>query len=92
MFRANTKMPVRLDSSKELFAAETIAYMLGIRGYEFNEFGEALSDGARENLAAAAAFLETVLKNRSFDEAVAQSASRAGPRDDEDQPCKTENT
>ena len=84
--------PAVMAFAIELFAAETKGYMLGIRGYEFNEFGEALSAAARENLAAAAAFLETVLRNRSFDEAAARAAARAARRDDEGQSCKTEYT
>lgn len=43
---------------KELFHAEPRAYMLGIRGYDFNEFGESLSEQAKENLGKAARFLE----------------------------------
>ena len=44
-----------------LFAAKTRAYVLGVRGYEFNEFGEVLSEPAKANLAAALEFLQTVL-------------------------------
>jgi len=44
--------------AQTLFKAETRGFLLGIRGYEFNEFGERLSRRARENLDAAAAFLE----------------------------------
>jgi hydrogenase maturation protease len=45
-----------------LFGARTRGYLLGIRGHEFNEFGERLSDGAAANLDAALAFLLTWLR------------------------------
>jgi len=44
-----------------LFGAATKGYILGIRGYEFNEFREALSDKAEANLAAAEKFLTEFL-------------------------------
>jgi len=40
------------------------AWLLAIRGYRF-ELGDGLSDGARANLDAASAFLETYLRDRS---------------------------
>ena len=40
-----------LALSRDLFQAEPEAWLLGIRGYEFDEFGERLSDRARANLA-----------------------------------------
>ncbi len=61
-----------LALAEELFGARTAGYLLGIRGYEFNEFGERLSGGARANLAAALAFFEPVLRERNFE----RSASR----------------
>ena len=55
--------------ARELFRAETKGYILGIRGYEFNEFREALSHGAKANLAAATEFLAKVLRSRNFEAA-----------------------
>jgi hydrogenase maturation protease len=55
--------------ARELFRADTKGYILGIRGYEFNEFREALSDRARANLAAATEFLVKVLRGRDFEAA-----------------------
>jgi len=52
-----------------LFGATTQSYLLGIRGYEFNDFGEMLSDKARNNLAAAVDFLSNVMRQGNFDEA-----------------------
>ena len=49
-------------SPSDLFQATTDGYVLGIRGYEFDDFGEQLSPRARENLAAAAEFLEATLQ------------------------------
>jgi hypothetical protein len=36
--------------------------VLGIRGYEFNEFGEHLSEKAKHNLDCALRFVQTLLK------------------------------
>lgn len=55
--------------AQELFRADTKGYILGIRGYEFNEFREALSHGAKANLAAATEFLVKVLLGRDFEAA-----------------------
>jgi len=55
--------------ARELFRAETKGYVLGIRGYEFNEFRDALSDRAKANLAAATEFLARVLRQRDFEAA-----------------------
>jgi len=50
-----------LGLAQDLFGAETEGFMLGIRGYEFNEFGERLSVRAAENLEQACCFLESLL-------------------------------
>ena len=55
--------------AQELFKADTKGYILGIRGYEFNEFRDALSDRAKANLAAATEFLARVLRQRDFEAA-----------------------
>ena len=47
-----------LGLARHLFGARTKVYVLAIRGYEFNEFGEGLSGAAQENLAAAVKFVE----------------------------------
>ena len=46
-----------LALAKEMLGAKTTAYVLGIRGYEFNAFGERLSNGAKDNLSAAVTFI-----------------------------------
>jgi len=53
-----------LGLAHELFAAHTRGYILGIRGYCFNDFGETLSPAARRNLEAAHAFIEDILRRR----------------------------
>ena len=55
----------------ELFGAKTKGYVLGIKGYTFNEFGETLSAGAKKNLAAALETMTPVLRAGTFDLAVA---------------------
>ena len=55
----------------ELFGAKTKGYVLGIKGYTFNEFGEGLSAGAMKNLAMAVKVMEPVFRAGTFDLAVA---------------------
>jgi hydrogenase maturation protease len=57
-----------LSMAQDMFGARTRAYTLGIRGHEFNEFGERLSDQASANLEASLRFLERILRERSFEE------------------------
>lgn len=59
---------VVLGLARSLFKAEPDGYVLGIRGYEFNEFGEALSKGARENLDEAVRFLRETIVTGIFEE------------------------
>ncbi len=49
-----------------LFHADPAGYVLAVRGYEFDEFGEGLSPAAGRNLAAALAALEPMLRNRTL--------------------------
>ncbi len=53
-----------LALAKEAFGKTPDAFALGIRGYEFNEFGERISDEARRNLDAALEFLVPRLQNQ----------------------------
>ncbi len=55
-----------LRLAKEMFDAEPEAYLMGIRGYVFNEFGEELSEGAKANLAEAVGYLERAIRERDF--------------------------
>jgi hydrogenase maturation protease len=58
-----------LGLASELFETETPGYCLGIRGYEFNDFGERLSVKAESNLEAALDFTKKLLKSREFEAA-----------------------
>lgn len=55
-----------LALARDLFGGRAEGYCLGMRGYEFNEFGEGLSPAAEANLAAALAFLCRTLEGGSF--------------------------
>jgi hydrogenase maturation protease len=68
-----------LALARDLFRADTRGYALGIRGYRFNEFGEALSEKAQENLAAAIRFIVPVLRERAFDAAVSAAEGIDSP-------------
>ena len=47
-----------LSFAQNMFQSRVTAYLLGIRGYEFNRFEERLSEGAERNLEKAFAFIQ----------------------------------
>ena len=55
-----------LGLARDLFGAATRGWLLGIRGYEFDEFGEGLSPRAAANLAAALEALAPALRTGDF--------------------------
>ncbi|HJO94051.1 MAG TPA: hydrogenase maturation protease [Victivallales bacterium] len=57
-----------LALAHELFKKDIKAYALGIRGYEFNEYDERLSDKARNNLNNAIEFVKGCVKDNCFRE------------------------
>ena len=57
-----------LALARDLFGARPEAYLIGIRGYEFNAFGEGLTDRANDNLAAALSFVESSFASGFFGE------------------------
>lgn len=59
-----------LAMAHKMFHGSPKGYALGIRGYEFNAFGERLSDQAKANLDAAEVFVEGVIAGGLFDDAV----------------------
>ncbi len=61
----------------ELFGATPRGFALGIRGYQFNEFGEQLSPAAQANLSAALEFVRGALAAGRFDE-LAEPPAAAG--------------
>ena len=66
-FSSHTLTPEALMAvARDMFGARTAGYTLGIRGYDFNEFGESLSPAARQNLACAQRFLLRTLRTRNF--------------------------
>ena len=74
-----------LGLAEELFGAETPGYCLGIRGYEFDAFGEHLSPQAEKNLTAALDFSLQLLATGEF-EAAADNGDFWGMK------CRMENT
>lgn len=64
-----------LALADEMFGKKVKGYVLGIRGYEYNEFGEHISEKAQQNLALALNFTGNVLQKGNFDE-VAQKPEK----------------
>lgn len=50
-----------LGLARNLFGASTEGYLLAIRGYQFDDFGEHLSAPAQENLTAAVRLLQSLM-------------------------------
>ena len=63
-----------------LYGAAPEAWLMGIRGYEFDEFGEGLSARARANLAAAVGCVRAVLCSGAFQEFPPSRSRRSEPR------------
>lgn len=78
-----------LALARDLFSAEPEAWLLGIRGYEFDEFGEGLSDGASANLAEATRYVRDALASGGFREVIPDTAALSTIQDDEGEPCPT---
>jgi len=57
-----------LGLSRRLFQAQTRAFVVAIRGYQFDDFGERISPRAQQNLQAAFEFLERVLSTGNLAE------------------------
>jgi len=56
--------------AERMFHSKARAYVLGIRGYEFNEYEERLSEGAKKNLDEAVQFIVDLIKSNNFIESV----------------------
>jgi hydrogenase maturation protease len=56
-----------LSLARRLFSAKTEGYVLGMRGYEFNEFGERLSKNAERNLSETLDYIRPFLVSGCFD-------------------------
>ena len=66
-----------LAMARDHFAADVEGYALGIRGDDFDAFGERLSERAQNHLDAAVDYLVSALRRRTFDpsEAAAQQCA-----------------
>jgi len=73
-----------LGLASRLFAARPPGWLLGIRGYEFDDFGEELSDRARANLDAAVAWTDNAIREHRFGEVHPQQT-------EEDLTCRNPN-
>jgi hydrogenase maturation protease len=66
-FSSHSIEPVHIMALAEnLFGSKAKGFILGIRGYEFDSFGEELTDKAKTNLQKAVCFAEDLLKNKNF--------------------------
>jgi hydrogenase maturation protease len=67
-----------LGLAERIYGAQPAGYLLAVRGYEYDEFGEVISDRAMANLEAALAFLGSVLAHPDrLASAAAWAASQA---------------
>lgn len=57
-----------LALTRDLFHRQPEAWLVGIRGYEFDELRESLSSRAQENLSVAAMYLASALRSGDLDE------------------------
>ena len=69
-----------LALSRDLFGSVPETWLMGIRGYEFDEFGEGLSPRAGANLAAATTFVRAALDAGAFHEFQPSSRPAREPR------------
>jgi len=67
-FSSHSAEPEQLVAlAQKLFRSEAKCYILGIRGYDFNEFGQKLSEKASENLQMAAEFITVAITENKFE-------------------------
>jgi len=82
-FTTHTMRPEAvLALARDSFGWDGEAYLLGVRGYEFNEFGEWLSEQAEENLKVACALIVGALRRGGLG-----AAATDPPTDDSVSPC-----
>jgi hydrogenase maturation protease len=75
----------------DLFDADPECWLVGIRGYEFDDFGEGLSPRARVNLEAAVDYLNSACASGRFAE-IAPGTWARNPEYCEGEPCTMEST
>lgn len=78
-----------LTLARDLYQAEPEAWLLGIRGYEFDEFREGLSRPARKNMEEALEYLQTAVTGEGLNPVRPQAISTSTPNDHEGEPCQT---
>ena len=78
-----------LALARDLFQAEPEAWLLGIRGYEFDEFHEQLSTRARSNLDEAVEFLTSAVRGGGMREIRRRAIIKSTINDHEGEPCQT---
>lgn len=79
-FSSHSLEPAALMAlARELFGARAEGWVLAVRGYAFDEFGERLSPRALANMHAALAFLGPVLAERRLSDAVSAPAGSDAP-------------
>lgn len=76
---------------RDLFQAEPEAWILGIRGYEFDEFREQLSAGARSNLERAVEHMKSALQGEGLQEIRPPAVMNTIINDHEGDQCLTTN-
>ena len=80
-----------LALARDLFEAEPEAWILGIRGYEFDEFREQLSDGARSNLDQAVKYVKSAVEGEELQEIRNPAVMKPITNDHGDDQCLTTN-
>lgn len=80
-----------LALARDLFQVEPEAWILGIRGYEFDEFEERLSGGAQRNLAVAVNAIESALQSDQLQAIPDRATSSETKPVHEDGKCQTTN-
>lgn len=78
-----------LALARDLFQAEPEAWLLGIRGYEFDEFGERLSGRAQVNLEQALHYVKSAVQGDGFAELRPTPARLENCRDRVGDLCQT---
>lgn len=80
-----------LALSRELFQSEPEAWVLGIHGYEFDEFGEGLTERARANLNEAILYLVSVLRDDRWQDLASRSIESRNVQNQEGELCLNQN-
>ena len=73
-----------LALAQDLFGAEPEGYILGIRGYRFEELNESLTADARANLAQAVDFFQAAWRESSLRQSAAEFTRLAAPSSKEE--------